>query len=491
MGAEPEELSDGDVIQMKGDNDAPSKPRRRGRRRRKRKVSTPEASSGQSNGLDLSVNLAPQVPENTVDDDGDVEVEAPSPPVRKIPFSYETESFTHNGEGGRRRPKKVTGSITRRATTSDRGANAFPIAFKDKDGVEDQDLNGYQRGHIVGLQNGGENISENVAAMTPRYNNPIYKNLEDEVHRDTSSKEIEVTLTYGEGDKRIPSSLTMKTYDRDGGLVMNETRTTSDADKEVPVASSEETAMLSRGRLDFMEFGNMNEAVLVQDFLRKAGRAFPIHYWNSPYHDLERIYFQRENGYRIEGGELFREEQKDLIYKANTLRNNGVLMSDDPNDPHPVLDMNGTNDRPEIDHILPKSRGGGNFFSNARVVSREMNNSLDRMKTDTMKREATLNNRRNQAKRTKGLIKFDLIRLFKAHPNEVHNVQGWRMLANQGFNYERPVDYKRSKNQRYMMDILTELKDELNLTISNSDGSDDIKVDTDISYNPNAMAVDS
>jgi len=56
-------------------------------------------------------------------------------------------------------------------------------------------------------------------------------------------------------------------------------------------------------------------------------------------------------------------------------------MSDDPKDPHQALDERGTTDVPEIDHIIPKVLGGSNYFSNARVVSWQLNNSVARIKS--------------------------------------------------------------------------------------------------------------
>ena len=49
----------------------------------------------------------------------------------------------------------------------------------------------------------------------------------------------------------------------------------------------------------------------------------------------------------------------------------------------PALSERGTFDAPEIDHIIPKSSGGSNWFSNARVVSWMLNNKEDRIKNIT------------------------------------------------------------------------------------------------------------
>jgi hypothetical protein len=64
-------------------------------------------------------------------------------------------------------------------------------------------------------------------------------------------------------------------------------------------------------------------------------------------------------------------------------KNGGVLKSDDPNDPQQNLSEQGAANDPEIDHIIPMSAGGSNWFSNARVISWELNNSLARIKDIT------------------------------------------------------------------------------------------------------------
>jgi hypothetical protein len=84
---------------------------------------------------------------------------------------------------------------------------------------------------------------------------------------------------------------------------------------------------------------------------------------------------------------LFGADQRKLILQTNKARNAGRLVSDDPADPaclppHSLanLDERGSVNAPEIDHIIPKSSGGSNMFSNARVVSWLLNNKEDRIK---------------------------------------------------------------------------------------------------------------
>jgi hypothetical protein len=59
------------------------------------------------------------------------------------------------------------------------------------------------------------------------------------------------------------------------------------------------------------------------------------------------------------------------------------LRSDGINDPHPTLSEKGAADFPEVDHVIPQSLGGSNLFSNARLISWQLNNSLEKKKDIT------------------------------------------------------------------------------------------------------------
>lgn len=90
----------------------------------------------------------------------------------------------------------------------------------------------------------------------------------------------------------------------------------------------------------------------------------------------------------IQPGRDFSPTQKLKIYAANIRNNKGVLRSDDPTDPYygQVLKnpersvsrgMGGTGQPPDmasVDHIIPRSKGGTNNYSNAQVISVKHNN---------------------------------------------------------------------------------------------------------------------
>lgn len=104
-----------------------------------------------------------------------------------------------------------------------------------------------------------------------------------------------------------------------------------------------------------------------------------------PYEYLDIIrYSERTGNLRIQVGFGprwdFSKKQRNLILQTNMTRNGGQLKSDDPQDPQQNLSVKGSMNFPEIDHIIPKVSGGSNLYSNARVVSWELNNKEDRIK---------------------------------------------------------------------------------------------------------------
>ncbi len=80
-------------------------------------------------------------------------------------------------------------------------------------------------------------------------------------------------------------------------------------------------------------------------------------------------------------GKDFTPTQKARVIEENRKRNGGIVKSDAPNDPYQALrqpqkSRKGATPSPDewqIDHNIPKDKGGSNSYKNARVLSRYQN----------------------------------------------------------------------------------------------------------------------
>ncbi len=287
---------------------------------------------------------------------------------------------------------------------------AIPQAYlqQDQDGKADtRRLLGFDGGHVIGLHLGGVNVGENVVPMYPGFNRGVWKNMEDQTKQDATRRghpyRITITLSYGGGAPEVPTSLTVvrefsnpstgaweqalppATFSQPGDIP--QTARLSGADertvnprREAPIGlvTQEHSAdQFETGGLSLKDYLNSNKSMPPS---KKA--MYPDDPGKRPYGLLDVLTL---NGtvalpVAISSFRDFSEVQRTLILQTNMARNGGRIMSDDPADPHRYLDERGAANFPEVDHIIPKSLGGSNAYSNARVVSWELNNKLARVK---------------------------------------------------------------------------------------------------------------
>lgn len=334
--------------------------------------------------------------------------------------NYETADFFPGGEQ-RERPERVQVIVSAAIGRSD---TPPPMSFLSPANGLDPDI-GWQRGHVAALEVGGANDSFNIVPMKPGFNHGgPWRAVERAVRQAASARpagtvRFRVALEYAGPDPRVPSRIrcnleesgptgTWQPLDVPQVLPGGQAVLVHEAER-TPLPTPAQQALLTSAPLAPIGVGQLAGLVTEQSEAQNALNRHtmpnaskaqwpdaphqpfpggPLHGHPRPYQhlDLQMLGAMRgdQNGMPVNDilpHALFTEDQRRLILQANLARNGGRLMSDDPNDPHQVLDEDGTANYPEIDHIIPKSAGGSNAYSNARVISWELNNKLDRVKS--------------------------------------------------------------------------------------------------------------
>lgn len=284
----------------------------------------------------------------------------------------------------------ILGSKVNRATGPEP-----PTALTGPGGVLDPDAGRWDRGHVVALSLGGTNVAANVVPMGAGFNRVVWRDTERllSVTRRRllrrAKLKVRIEAQYNGPDPRVPSDLVYASQASrpvpdalpSGSVVVKGPQaktsalTAAAAGAGLADAKNTRAAWLSPGaRL------SPEQARDLAKYKQDEGVAYPV--GGGPYSDLD---FHGGFVGKGQGTSPFNAAQRLLILNANRARNSGVLKSDAPDeDPHKILnegeDETRLNARVEIDHVVPKSNGGGNYFANARVVSWELNNKLARVK---------------------------------------------------------------------------------------------------------------
>jgi hypothetical protein len=291
---------------------------------------------------------------------------------------YETRSFDYLGDG-RERPFKA--SFYPRFQIG-RGAAPDPLGFIASDDSRDPEVRaGWHRGHVAAFSQGGVDESYNIVPMKPGFNRGgTWRGVEENLsqYQGDDRYRVEISPLYVGPDPRIPSSMKVQII--------------KDKKKKPPsyyAHQGETTAVPLDPLLTLLRDDptaqdlKKAKAYLIAGHLPPSDKSdWPDQPADRPY---ERLDIKKLSGRLVDGTGTgayrdFSNEQRRLIIEANLAKNGGQLRSDDPADPHQILNEDGTADFPEVDHIIPKSSGGSNAYSNARVVSWDLNNRVARVK---------------------------------------------------------------------------------------------------------------
>jgi hypothetical protein len=314
-------------------------------------------------------------------------------PAAHTPHAFVSEAFNAGGHAGVR-TTKVTAPLVATKVPA-RAKTPVALAFTGA-----APPLGFDGGHVIGLHLGGDNVSSNVVPMYPRFNRGVWKSMEDDLKGRAAGAQLTmaVTMTYGGPDPRFPSSFLVEVGNAATGAVIRKTlrqpediplvAALSDADKLLLNAAESFTKPLpdqpDMFQLDGKTFAQAVAATGGRHLPKSRKAMYPDKPADRPYGNLDILALNGVLGHLGLGGmgafTDFSAAQRELLLQVNSAVNGGTMKSDDPDDPCQILDPRGAANAPEIDHIIPKVLGGSNFFSNARVVSWQLNNKEDRIK---------------------------------------------------------------------------------------------------------------
>lgn len=310
----------------------------------------------------------------------------------------ESESFTHAGRI-RRRPLKVV-ALVRLSGAGRSAANATPLAYQYGTGLDEERMFDTEAGHILGLRLGGLNVPENVVPMYAHVNRNLFREVEraiESAYTPGQAHGVELTLTYGGAEPRVPTSIAVRLLRNmafpDGtrytfslpALYEHTVMQTPPVTTRI-VTTPELMVLFAQAQAKVNEGWTLEAArAECRDWL--ARRALPP-VDQRPYAFLDYVYFELNGNTDLPMNDVgtmrplfeFSESQRGYIVLANRHKQTGPKLgecwSDAAGDPiTTALVQLGADSGIEIDHIIPKSRGGSNAFSNAQVTSRKFNGS--------------------------------------------------------------------------------------------------------------------
>ncbi len=273
---------------------------------------------------------------------------------------YEDIAATDDRHRGKQRIVSVEAQVVRRKTTSGRGAAPDPLIGSMKAylaGAPHLLQIGMDNGHLIGLSIGGIDTKHNIAPMVGWFNEVSFRSLERDIYGDETIKFMRVQVAYDTTLHAIPTGFAVYV------------KRSSDSDADLSASPYVMYTMLP------MRTGVPEPYPMDADIRKVVEPVLP-----SPKPTVEPYAFLDKLGLvtPTEASE-FTELQKSYILTANALYSHAAtgggyfLRSDDPTDPVQTLDPQGGANRPQIDHVIPRSTNGSNSFRNAMVLSKKLN----------------------------------------------------------------------------------------------------------------------
>jgi hypothetical protein len=285
---------------------------------------------------------------------------------------YETEDFEYDKSEKKKRERVIKIEIRGR-NKKDGTDPDIPASFYNYDAGECDDMEGYHRGHVAPRQYGGIYSDYNIVPMLPNFNTGTWKNVENEFDNYIGKNVVTISPKYeDDDDERVPSSMGVAIA---GVKAFNVPHDVAEQDG----FSEEDMDLIKK------ESNNVGNRKSALKFLAEANSKgwIPDNYANSPYLPLDIMWLNGVRGEGNPGARLgFKSWQIDWLIQYNRALNGGKILSDawveDTTELHGYLYEAGRLSRPEADHIVPNLSGGSNLFTNARLVSWELNNSIER-----------------------------------------------------------------------------------------------------------------
>jgi 5-methylcytosine-specific restriction endonuclease McrA len=288
------------------------------------------------------------------------------------------EEFEHTDKTKRDRPVSVTVNQVHRCTVGDRAATPTPIAMYQKenrawDGQIPIDMD---YGHLVALELGGPNNSENIVLLNAHVNRRgNWKALERKAGKEHSITHFTIKLEYNFTDKRVPSALvaTLKGWDQNQKETVANLMT---AEPTIYQIDEQFKKFLASAQEEVAKGWSIAKWADANKLPCPVVPATP-----GPYAALDYLVLVGIKGTKlldppvISNGYPFSEAQAHWIWMANAIRNGGNIKSDGQNDQYQgPLSLMGGDTYPEIDHIVAKTQSSGsNAYSNAQVLSGRTN----------------------------------------------------------------------------------------------------------------------